>query len=642
MSDILSLGNGFYDLETTPTSAFRWTKDVFTFYFEQNVSEIELFVVCNKVYQEYDLLYSTDNWQTSHKTSLNDGENILSIDVKNAKKIDFKSTCFIPSDFWKDSSDHRKLGVRFHTIYCKTDSNEFFDISSKDIRFKNEVDADKPYYIKESSFYVTLKEGWHELEDNLFRWSTGNGVLVLNTDKFDNLKLIISSPRQELKVYFDDNTEFLSFSLTGDRQEIVLENIKQVKKIIFANEFFKSEQKTGLLVDDRELGMQLYSIELYNNNDADYVFALIKNLFFDSDKQQLSSFTSFNFSDVEISEINSEGHVVLKSFSPNSDSGKFNMNDQLVFYTHTAGWSYVIESIKELHGNTDVKFEGFLERNFFWEKYKNIKDGKLPFKNKWVGVIHNPMTHPFEKEDVDTTNKLLRSIVFMKSLETCKGLYVLSNDLKKKIEGKVGNVPVEFLYHPTIFPKVTFDWDKFLDNKEKLIVNIGSWSRKHSSIFLLKKPKHFKKVSITPLVLNEEKLNKLIKKEEEYNKIKLSNDHYNSVEKIGYQTLDEYNELLSKNVVFTDFYDISASNLVVECIVRNTPILIRKHNAVVDYLGEEYPFYYETLEEAYEQVKDINLIKVTFEYLKNLKTKKFLTGKYFKNSITNGNIYKSL
>ena len=59
----------------------------------------------------------------------------------------------------------------------------------------------------------------------------------------------------------------------------------------------------------------------------------------------------------------------------------------------------------------------------------------------------------------------------------------------------------------------------------------------------------------------------------------------------------EYDQILSGSVVFLDLIDCSASNTIVECIARQTPILIRRLDPVVEYLGEEYPLYFTDLGE---------------------------------------------
>jgi hypothetical protein len=114
-----------------------------------------------------------------------------------------------------------------------------------------------------------------------------------------------------------------------------------------------------------------------------------------------------------------------------------------------------------------------------------------------------------------------------------------------------------------------------------------------------------------------------------------------SVEVISQLENDEYDKLLSESVVFLNLVDVSACNTVIECIVRNTPIIINKLPAVIEMLGDEYPLYYETMEEASEKLADVSLIKIAHEYLMKLDKTKF-TSDYFIKSICNSRIYKRL
>ena len=60
-------------------------------------------------------------------------------------------------------------------------------------------------------------------------------------------------------------------------------------------------------------------------------------------------------------------------------------------------------------------------------------------------------------------------------------------------------------------------------------------------------------------------------------------------------TFKEYDQLLEKNIVFIELIDASANNTILECIVRNTPIIVNKIEPVVEYLGDDYPLYFENL-----------------------------------------------
>ena len=76
---------------------------------------------------------------------------------------------------------------------------------------------------------------------------------------------------------------------------------------------------------------------------------------------------------------------------------------------------------------------------------------------------------------------------------------------------------------------------------------------------------------------------------------------------------------MSQSVVFLDLYDAIANNAVIECISRQTPILVNPIDSVVEYLGKDYPFYYYSLDEAAEKLEDDDLIQETSEYLQSCK-----------------------
>ena len=91
----------------------------------------------------------------------------------------------------------------------------------------------------------------------------------------------------------------------------------------------------------------------------------------------------------------------------------------------------------------------------------------------------------------------------------------------------------------------------------------------------------------------------------------------------GYNKLsnDDYDQLLTENIVFINLVDASAVNTIIECKVRNTPIIVNKHPAVVELLGPNYPLYFtsnnyfEMNKEIYELLLDTNNIKKAYQYL---------------------------
>jgi len=320
--------------------------------------------------------------------------------------------------------------------------------------------------------------------------------------------------------------------------------------------------------------------------------------------------------------------------------GKLNLNNQLVFFTHRSGWSYVINALLKYHNDNGIKFEGFLEKPFVWNRRMLIENGKLPFKHSWIGVLHNPWSFPIDDDEQVTSEDLIKSTIFQKSLETCKGLYVLSKDLLKHVKKEV-NVPVNFLYQPTEFVSKNFSMDEFRKNSEKKVIEVGSL-RKYNSLFLLNTDKKLWDSKVKVVSLTFEKNVSKIKAEREKYKLNVTREMQESVKNILPLTDDEYDDFLTKNIVFMDLYASSANDIVIECIARSTPILINPLPSIVEYLGKDYPFYFNSINEASEKVNNITLIEETHNYLLQCLTREFIKKEYFLQEFENSSIYKSL
>lgn len=99
---------------------------------------------------------------------------------------------------------------------------------------------------------------------------------------------------------------------------------------------------------------------------------------------------------------------------------------------------------------------------------------------------------------------------------------------------------------------------------------------------------------------------------------------------------EEYDNLLNKNIVFLNLVDASAVNTIIECIVRNTPIVVNKIAAVVELLGENYPLYYyegDINKQVSNLIIDTRNLKAAHKYLLAMDKTKF-TAKYFVSDLT--------
>ena len=111
----------------------------------------------------------------------------------------------------------------------------------------------------------------------------------------------------------------------------------------------------------------------------------------------------------------------------------------------------------------------------------------------------------------------------------------------------------------------------------------------------------------------------------------------NNVEYITFLENDDYDKLLSENIVFVNLVDASAINTVLECIIRHTPIIVNKHPAVIELLGMSYPLYYneddEKFVEIYNLLKNDDMIKKAHKHLKNLNKNKYKIETFINNFI---------
>ncbi|MCF8055235.1 MAG: hypothetical protein K9K37_01175 [Desulfocapsa sp.] len=317
--------------------------------------------------------------------------------------------------------------------------------------------------------------------------------------------------------------------------------------------------------------------------------------------------------------------------------GLINLGGQLAaFYgKHRSGWGYAVMHLAPLTHYNGIYLDTFIERTFVWQPEK-IE----PTLKPWIGFIHIPPNMPEWFHSVQTNDAIFASDVWQKSYPFCKGLFTLSAYHKKNLETKL-DIPINSLLHPTALPPVTWQWELFEKNPERKIVQVGWWLRKLHAIFELPESE-YKKIFLN--VGSDPYFNKIFAKERSMRKEQglFTDSMYETAEKVNYLPDELYDQLLSENIMFADLYDSSANNLVIECIVRGTPLLINPIEPIIEYLGKDYPFYFTSYEEAVHKANDLDLVRRTHEYLKNLPIKERLTGEYFLESFKNSEIFKSL
>lgn len=338
---------------------------------------------------------------------------------------------------------------------------------------------------------------------------------------------------------------------------------------------------------------------------------------------------------------------------------------------HRSGWGYVVGALASMDAprllrDSDVFLDTYVDRSFHWGYDILTTIGLLPYKKPWYGFIH----HTFDTTHSEYNCKeLFNNTSFIESLSCCKGLLSLSSYLAEQLRDALKQqslqTPVYVLYHPMEFVSVNFTMEKFLANPNKAIVQIGAWLRNPYAIYelpLSNNPLQLKKKALKGKememyfappkfmdTLEETLLQRdwyhnstsdmcrpfICRPHERCNKQKNSVNKYcqglfdmivqqnNSVEVIEKLSNDEYDKLLSENIVFLYLVDCSAVNTVIECIVRNTILIINRHPALEEILGVDYPGFYNNLLEASFICQDITRLTNIYTYMIRLDKQRY-------------------
>ena len=296
---------------------------------------------------------------------------------------------------------------------------------------------------------------------------------------------------------------------------------------------------------------------------------------------------------------------------------------------HRGGWTHAFQTLRDLCTPDGVLCVSAIE--------ELVCDDQV-VDEPWVGFVHQAPRNNYKW--YPDLQRLVTNEHFIKSLEKCCGLFTLSDVIKSFLLEKVGPraVPVARLFYPmTPFPKEKkFDWNRHDQSENKTVVFIGEYLRKYQSFFDLQVPKGYQKLLLKAPDVDFEQLL-------DCNKQPLSLRVDSSVTIQSARVSDEaYDDLLSSSIVFLDLYDAVANTTTIECLGRNTPLLVNRLPGMMEYLGEEYPLFYNTLEEAAGLLEDRKTLEEGVAYLKKHSGALQLSPQSFLEAFTNSSIYRSL
>lgn len=336
---------------------------------------------------------------------------------------------------------------------------------------------------------------------------------------------------------------------------------------------------------------------------------------------------------------------------------------------HRSGWRYAIEALHSLHHRNGVRCEGFLEDLFAWQHPRSgVRPGPellaalrtqayetrltseerhvIPLREPWVGFLHNPPGMPVWFHSDESPQTILSKPVWRESLPHCVGLFTLSEYAAEWLRKETGK-PVSAVLHPTETPALCFDFDRFLANPHKLIVQVGWWLRRLGAIDRLPlrsgNPLGYTKLRLIPRFFPGSAVYLSDRREQDFTRHRRpSPDYAANTQERAHVPNDEYDRLLSENIIFVDLLDASANNAVIECLVRATPILVNRLPAVEEYLGAEYPLYFRDLDDAAAMALDVPRLRAAHLYLQECPTRTKLDGDSFRRAVEDSEVYRLL
>jgi polysaccharide pyruvyl transferase WcaK-like protein len=518
-----------------------------------------------------------------------------------------------------------ELGKNKSNIYIK-DINEIYDKINIIENFK---------FIENEITSITPQKYLIKIEKKLKR--NDYPTYYNSDDLFEKQKKVITNLSDTISKYFKtqnniDDTNYNSFykvkdlilfisNKNVDEEDKKLHNILALVIDNTITDLFNSKYFWGI------------NEQLYNLNLLESTKWIMDNMYYYTKKK--NDIISEN-NDLEN---NSKIKLNLEYIVPQTMNG-----------LHRSGWNYIVDKLFKYNDKkSDIILDLYVDSTFHWNNEILNLYGKIPYTQPWIGVIHH--TPDTEYTEYNTTN-LLKNELFLSSLKKCICLIVMSTYLKKWFESELELLGIKVklicILHPTEFVEEIFTIENFINNKNKMLVQIGGWMRNSYTIYALQL--NNKKLEINKAYLKGKMMENYFKPPD----LNLSNicdksfltnkyvsgmikdiiTKHNSVIELQNLNNDDYDDLLTKNIVFLNLIEASACNTVIECIVRNTPIIINRIEPIIELLGENYPLFYDNIAEASEYSTNIDKIIEGHNYLKKL-DKNFLKIETFINDFEN-------
>jgi hypothetical protein len=295
---------------------------------------------------------------------------------------------------------------------------------------------------------------------------------------------------------------------------------------------------------------------------------------------------------------------------------------------HYYGWKMVINQfvnmVIDYYNTTNetllfsqkIFFDEWIEKLMIWgnkiEKHK-ILDKIIEKNYNIISFIHNP---PYLKYYESNNINLQKEVFITDDL-------FLNQNLFNELEINNINHRITYLYSFSLFHK-KYIYDNYPDYKNKIVslyhpIDINTEEDKLFDFNLFKFNKkifhvgwwlrNFKTFTDLNLCNNYSKwfLIKNDFKDSWDNFIKNNDNRSNNFNVLENLSNLEYENIFKQSCIFIDLEDCVANNTILECIKFNTPVITRRHPSIEEYIGKDYPLFFESNEDLL-MLNDENLL----------------------------------
>lgn len=280
---------------------------------------------------------------------------------------------------------------------------------------------------------------------------------------------------------------------------------------------------------------------------------------------------------------------------------------------HRWPWSETMKALcATCQDGPEVILDDFCEASHFW----NVPNFVGKYQTPWIGFLHNPEAIPFPYACEQSMACLFLRESFHNSLPECKALFVMCEHYKTVAEHLLKlagvSVPVFNVDYPTDLNCPLFNFGDFVNSRT--VIALGFWLRDHRTTLMLK-PK------VSALLGDSPAVSQIL-------------SYYwgdQELPRNDWQTPEKYDKLLASSITLVHHLAESPSNAVVECIVRRTPMIINRTRTNVEYLGSDYPLWFDSVRDIPGLINNNDAILDAYTYLSTIERERFSVDTFVKN-----------